>query len=204
MLIEKLESKIKLALFVSIAAITGSMLISVFAFWTTSGMIREERKKIYILDSDVPLTATLTSQTVNLPIEAKAHVQLFHQLFFTLPPDDEYIKYTLEKAMYLIDESGLKQRNAMQEKGFYSGIMSQSAAFSIKTDSIQFDQESMSFRYYGTQRIERKTSILKRELVTEGNLRIITRSGNNPHGLIITDYKTVMNKDIEYIPKTNI
>lgn len=81
-------------------------------------MVREERKKIYVLDGDVPLSATHTPQEINIEIEAKAHIQSFHSYFFTLPPDDEYINYTLEKAMYLIDESGLKQKNALQEKDF--------------------------------------------------------------------------------------
>ena len=32
----------------------------------------------------------------------------------------------------------------------------------------------------------------------------IQRSNNNPHGLLITDYKTIMNKDLEYIPKNSL
>lgn len=203
MLIEKLENKIKLALAVSVISIAGSVVFGVSVFLLSMNLVRSERKQIYVLDGNIPLLAEQTSQEVNLEVEAKSHVALFHWLFFTLPPDDEYIKYNLEKAMYLIDESGLKQKNALQEKGFYAGILSQSAAFSIKADSVSFNQQEMSFTYYGTQRIERRTSILKRQLVTEGKLRKIPRSVNNPHGIIITDYKTVLNKDIEYVPKNN-
>lgn len=203
MLIEKLENKIKLALAVSVISIAGSVVFGVSIFLLSMNLVRSERKQIYVLDGNIPLLAEQTSQEVNLEVEAKSHVALFHWLFFTLPPDDEYIKYNLEKAMYLIDESGLKQKNALQEKGFYAGILSQSAAFSIKADSVSFNQQEMSFTYYGTQRIERRTSILKRQLVTEGKLRKIPRSVNNPHGIIITDYKTVLNKDIEYVPKNN-
>ena len=166
-------------------------------------MVSNERKKIYVLSDGIPLIANQTNQTVNIQIEAKSHVQIFHALFFTLPPDDEYINYTLEKAMYLIDESGLKQKNALQEKGFYAQIMSQSASFSIMCDSLKFDEEAMSFEFYGTQRIERKTSIMKRSLVTGGKLRSVPRSANNPHGLIITDYKTLLNKDLEYKTKSS-
>lgn len=203
MLIEKLENKIKLALTVSIASIVGSIVLCFGIFLLSMNLVKSERKQIYVLDGNIPLLAQQTSQEINLEVEAKSHVALFHSLFFTLPPDDEFIKYNIEKAMYLIDETGLKQKNALQEKGFYSGILSQSAAFSIKTDSIKFNQENMSFIYYGTQRIERKTSILNRQLVTEGKLRRIQRSVNNPHGLIITDYKTVLNKDLEYTTKND-
>ncbi len=46
-----------------------------------------------------------------------------------------------------------------------------SAVFSIFCDSIRFSEENMSFTYYGRQRIERRTSVLMRELVTEGYLK---------------------------------
>ena len=39
-------------------------------------------------------------------------------MFFTLAPDDKYIRYTMEKAMYLVDETGLAQYNTLKEKGF--------------------------------------------------------------------------------------
>ena len=55
----------------------------------------------------------------------------------------------------------------------------------------------MSFIYYGKQRIERRTSILYRELITEGFVRQTTRTEKNPHGLIITNYRTVKNTDLE-------
>ena len=53
-----------------------------------------------------------------LDVEAKSHVEMFHHYFFTLAPDDKYIRYTMEKAMYLVDETGLAQYNTLKEKGF--------------------------------------------------------------------------------------
>lgn len=204
MLIDKLEQKIKLALFVSLFSLLCSAIMVIFTVIKATNMVEKAKKNIYILDGNIPLTAQQTSQDVNLDIEAKAHVNLFHHFFFTLPPDDEYIKYTLNKAMYLIDESGLKQKNGLQEKGFYASILSQSASFSIKTDSIIFNNRNMEFGFYGTQRIERKSSILKRKLITKGKIRKVMRTINNPHGLIITDYKTLLNSDIDYKPKRRL
>lgn len=116
--------------------------------------------------------------------------------FFTLPPDDKYIEKTISEALYLIDESGMKQRNALLDKGFYSDILSHSANFSIVCDSITIDKNAMTFRYYGKQRIEKKFSLTIRELVTTGGLRLIPRTENNPFGYIIVDYRTISNKDI--------
>lgn len=91
MIIEKLETKIKLAGFISFISILASCIIAISSFFMATIMVREERKKIYVLDGDVPLSATHTPQEINIEIEAKAHIQSFHSYFFTLPPDDEYI-----------------------------------------------------------------------------------------------------------------
>lgn len=131
------------------------------------------------------------------------YIENFHHYFFTLAPDDKYIKYTLDKAMYLVDETGLAQYNTLKEKGFYNNIMGTSAVFSIFCDSINFNKEKMEFTYYGRQRIERRTSILTRELVTAGQLKRVPRTDNNPHGLLIVNWRTLLNKDIEQRTKNS-
>ena len=62
-----------------------------------------------------------------------------HQYFFNLPPDNDYIKWTLGKAMYMADGTALKQKQAMDENGFYSDIISSSAVCTVMCDSISFD-----------------------------------------------------------------
>lgn len=105
--------------------------------------------------------------------------------------------------MYLVDETGLAQYNTLKEKGFYSNIMGTSSVFSIFCDSIKFNEESMEFTYYGRQRIERRTNILTRQLVTAGQLKRVPRTDNNPHGMLITNWRTLLNKDIESKSKMN-
>lgn len=204
MFIKNIESKIKLSGIVSIASIVASLIIvgMVLSYAHKSAMT--ERKKIYILDGSTPLTASQSDMELNLEIEAKAHIELFHQLFFTLPPDDKYMHRNIEKAMYLADESALKQYNTLNEQGFYSSILSSSAILTIMTDSIVIDNETQGFTYYGVQRIERPTSIMKRQLITSGYFQTNIRSDNNPHGLLITRWRTELNKDIEYTVKKTI
>ena len=89
-----------------------------------------------------------------------------------------------------------------EEKGFYNNIMGTSAVFSIFCDSIKFDKQQMTFTYYGRQRIERRTNILMRKLVTAGELKRVPRTENNPHGLLITNWRTLLNQDLEQKQKT--
>ena len=196
------ENKIKLVLIVSILFMAGCIVISLGSLFVAKGMVDDAHKKVYVLDGTVPILVQQTTMEETLDVEAKSHVELFHHLFFTLAPDDKYINYTMEKAMYLVDETGLAQYNAVKEKGFYNNILGTSSVFSIFCDSIKFDKSKMEWTYYGRQRIERRTSILTRELVTAGKLVRVPRTENNPHGLMITNWRTLLNKDIEQRQKS--
>ena len=203
MVIKNLENKIKLVTIICTCVIVGCVIISVSSIMAASSMVVDAQKKIYVLDGNVPILVNRTTMEETLDLEAKSHVEMFHHFFFTLAPDDKYIKYTMDKAMYLVDESGLAQYNTLKEKGFYSNIMGSSAVFSIFCDSINIDTEKMEFTYYGRQRIERRSNILMRELVTAGTLKRVPRTDNNPHGLLITNWRTLLNKDIEQKNKSN-
>ena len=197
MVIRNLENKIKLVMIICSLFLVGCIIICISSIWTAKVMVSDAHQKVYVLDGNVPILVQRITMEETLDVEAKSHVEMFHHYFFTLAPDDKYIKYTMDKAMYLVDETGLAQYNTLKEKGFYSNIMGTSAVFSIFCDSIKFDKEKMEFTYYGRQRIERRTSIMTRELVTAGHLKRVPRTDNNPHGLLITNWRTLLNKDVE-------
>ena len=198
MLIESLEKKTKLAMMTVLAAVAGCTLICGFTVFTCMNMVNKERQQIYVLDGDIPFLAQRAQLEANFNMEARAHIQLFHQYFFNLPPDNDYIKWTLGKAMYMADGTALKQKQALDENGFYSDIISSSAVCTIICDSINFDDHEKKFTYYGTQLIKRRTRDLKRSLVTTGYIENVPRSQNNPHGLMITNWRTIENKDKDF------
>ena len=171
MVIKNLENKIRLVGIICTAFLVGCVIISLSSIWTARTMVSDAQKKVYVLDGNVPILVNRTTMDETLDMEAKSHVEMFHHYFFTLPPDDKYIRYTMEKAMYLVDETGLAQYNTLKEKGFYSNILGTSSVFSIYCDSVAFNKEKMEFTYYGRQRIERRSNILMRELVTAGQLK---------------------------------
>src|SRR5574344_753123 len=203
MVIKNLENKVKLVTIVCSLFLIGCVVISISSIWTAKTLVNDAQQKVYVLDSNVPILVNRTTMEETLDIEARSHVEMFHHYFFTLAPDDKYIKYTMEKAMYLVDETGLAQYNTLKEKGFYNNIMGTSAVFSIFCDSINLDEKKMEFTYYGRQRIERRTNILMRELVTAGQVKRVPRTDNNPHGLLIVNWRTLLNKDIEQKTKAN-
>ena len=201
--LKNVENKIKLVMIVSCLFLVGCIVISLGSIVIAKTMVDEAHKKIYVLDGNVPILVKQTDMSETFDVEAKSDIEMFHHLFFTLAPDDKYIQYTMKKAMYLIDETGLAQYNALKEKGFYNNVIGTSTICSIFCDSIKLNTDSLTFTYYGRQRIERRTSILMRQIVTAGNLRHVPRTENNPHGILITNWRTLVNKDLEEQKKSD-
>lgn|SRR5690554_1140533 len=200
MIIRNIESKIKLATYLSLGSFLTSIIICVAVSAFAYKQVANARQSIYILDNDIPILAKQTDMQVNRPAEYKAAVDLFHTLFFSLTPDDKHIEYQMKKAMYLADESGVLQYNNLKEKGFFNSILSSSSVLTLRTDSISIDGNN-KFTYYGTQTIDRRSATVIRSLITEGYLKDIPRSLNNSHGVLITNWKTLENKDLSHVSK---
>jgi conjugative transposon TraK protein len=201
MLIKNIENKIRLALFIALGSFITSIIIAVIVSVSAYEQVSSARENIYILDNNVPILAKQTNMQLNRPAEYRAHIDLFHSIFFSLTPDDKYIEYQMKRAMYLVDESGALQYNNLKEKGFFNSILSSSSVLTLQTDSIQVDIINKRFVYYGKQIIDRRSSTVTRSLITTGNLKDIPRSDNNSHGVLITNWKTLENKDLSNVQK---
>ena len=122
MLIQSLEQKTRLALTTVLLTIIGSTVICACCIFYCAKLVTEERNQIYVLDGDIPFLAERSKQEANFVMEAKAHIQLFHQYFFNLPPDDDYIKWTLAKGNVYGRRYGTESRNRRWRKnGFLLG-----------------------------------------------------------------------------------
>jgi conjugative transposon TraK protein len=179
--------------------IAGCVLICCFALYKSFSLVSQMQGKIYILANGKALEAYASDRKDNIPVEAKDHVKTFHHLFFTLDPDDKVIKTNLTKALYLADASAKREYDNLKENGYYSGIISGNISQAIKVDSISIDidQYPYRFRCYAIQSIIRTTSTVSRNLITEGVLRNVSRSDNNPHGFLIERWNTLENRDIK-------
>jgi len=204
MIIKNIEAKIRLATFLAFGSFFTAIIIAVIACYYAYNIQADAHKSIYILANNVPVMASQTDIQMNRPAEYRADVDLFHTLFFSLTPDDKYIEYQLKKAMYLIDESGVLQYNDLKENGYFNSILSSSSVLTLQTDSITLDISRKYFRFYGKLKIDRRSSTVIRSLITEGYLKDIPRSDNNPHGVLITGWKTLENKDLQNVQKNTL
>lgn len=196
MLVKSIEEKIKINKVVSLSALFGAVVIVIVGLFFSYKLVEDSRKSIYILDNGVPILVKQTDELLNRPVEYKSQIDLFHRLFFTLPPDDEYIKENVEKSLYLIDDSGKKEYINLKENGFYNQVVSSNSVVTVKADSIKVDIPNKKFVYFGTQMINRKTALIKRRLITEGKFEDIIRTPNNSHGVMLKYWKILDNTEI--------
>lgn len=184
--------------FTMIVIIT-SIALCVYALHRSFKLVSEIQAKIYILANGKALEAYASERKDNIPVEAKDHVKTFHNFFFTLDPDEKVIQANVTKALYLADASAKRQYDNLKESGYYTSLISGNISQSISVDSVSLDinQSPYYFRCFATQKIIRTTSIVTRSLVTEGGLRNVSRSDNNPHGFLIERWETIKNKDLK-------
>ncbi|EKY06367.1 conjugative transposon protein TraK [Capnocytophaga sp. oral taxon 332] len=203
MIVKNIEKRIKINKNIAIATVIFAMVIVIVGFTYSYKIVQDSRRSIYILDNGIPVLVKQTDELLNRPVEYKAQIDLFHKLFFTLMPDDEYIKKNVDKSLYLIDDTAKRERENLLEKGFYNQIISSNATVSIQTDSINLDLNTKKFVYYGTQMINRKTSLIIRKLITQGYFKDIARTPNNAHGVLLENWNIVDNSEVAVKQKFN-
>ena len=67
---------------------------------------------------------------------------------------------------------------------------------SIHADSIALKIKQKKFAFFGKQMITRKSSVITRKLITEGYFDDIIRSPNNPHGVMLKNWRILDNEEI--------
>jgi len=179
--------------------VIASFSLSCYAIYKVYQITETSKEKLYILANGKILEAVAGERKDNIPVEARDHIKTFHQYFFTLDPDDKVIQTNITKALYLADGSAKRMYDNFKEGGYYANVISGNISQNIEVDSVQVNTHEYPFywRCYATEKIIRATSIVTRDLITEGYLRSVSRSDNNPHGFLIERWNTIENKDIK-------
>ena len=183
----------RFSIFLIVACIT----VSGFAIYKSYEMVQVAQARIYILANGKALEAFSTERKDNIPVEAKDHIKMFHHYFFTLDPDEKVIQENVSNALNLADESAKKAYDNLKEQGYYNNLISANISQEIRVDSMELDmnQYPFYFRCFATQKLIRSTSTITRKLITQGYLRNVSRSDNNPHGFLIQRWETLENRD---------
>ncbi len=179
--------------------IAGVLGLCGYVFHVASAMVGKAQDRVYILASGKVLEALSSERKDNIPVEARDDIKTFHSLFFTLDPDEKVIADNLSRALYLADGSAKRLYDNLKESGYYAGVISGNISQRLTVDSIRLDLTSYPFyfRCYGRETITRASSIVTRDMLTEGYLRDVSRSDNNPHGFLIERWSILENRDLK-------
>jgi len=199
-----IQRKFRFTVYVLLAVSTGLIVLSGFVFWQSLQLVERSRQKIYVLDNGKSLLMALREDiSENRNAEARDQVQRFHELFFTMEPDKDYIEANIRSALYLADRSAMDQYQSFKENNVYNQVIASDISMTVLTDSIQvnFSTYPYRFTYYGKQKIVRTSNITLRRLETSGRLRNISRTDHNPHGFLIESWRIVDNNDLETVKR---
>jgi len=179
--------------------IVSSVMICFYVIYNSYKATTAFESRIYILANGKALEAFAGDRKENIPVEARDHVKMFHQYFFSLDPDDKVIQTNITRALYLADGSAKRVYESLKENNYYTGIIAGNISQEINVDSVSLNMNSYPyyFRCYATEKIIRPSNITTRSLITEGFLRNVSRSDNNPHGFLIEKWNTIENKDLK-------
>lgn len=197
--LKNLDTAFQHVKYLSFTAILGSLSLSGYLGVKAIQATEAAQERIYILAEGKALEAFSATKKENIPVEARDHVTMFHNYFFSLSPDENFIKEQLSKSLYLADGSAKKVYDNLRERGYYTEIVSANMNQTVETDSVRIlmDSYPFGFRYYGRQKIIRPTSVVIRSLVTTGRLRHIDRTDQNPHGFLIENWETISNETLK-------
>ncbi len=180
------------------AGIVGYVVFSSYQF------AEAQRQKIYVLDKGKSLMLALSQDaSLNRPVEAREHIRRFHELFFTLAPDNKAIESNIKRALFMADRSAFDYYKDLSEKGYYNRMISGNIHQRIVIDSIQtnFDTYPYAMVLYAKQWIIRASNKTQRSLVTSCQLINSVRSDNNPQGFTIENFRVLVNKNLQTIKR---
>jgi len=177
-------------------------MICALVIYFSYAQVSEHKGKIYVMINGALVEAVARDR--NMPVELHHHIERFHELFFTLSPDEKAIQQQVTRALYLADGSVKKVYQNLHESGYYKNVISANISQTIEVDSISVDMAMAPYRFvfYGRQVITRPTSIAIRSLVTEGVVRTgLNQSTNNVHGFLIERWNILSNTDQKIITR---
>lgn len=175
-----------LVLFVVLISFTSSIISMV----QVRKAYKELIHKAFVVNTDgsvVPLS--LADQRDNLEVEARAHLDLFHQYFYNLSTSN--YEENLEKALWLGNSSVDEVYRQKKADGVYNRLIQYSLVQQVTGIQTELDlvKEPFMFRTVVHFEINRGSITDKYELITSGKLLRVDRNfPRNPHGLLITEF----------------
>lgn len=198
-ILRNIDNSIKTIKLISLIVILAAFIFSSYVYFKSMNIIEEGRNKVYVL-SEGNILELVRSRNLedNIKAEIKNHISMFHEYYFNLDPEAVDIKRRVDIALNLIDDSGKLLESGRRESLYYHKMIEGGINTRIYIDSIQVSKNENRFsaKIFAKQKLERSTKLVYKEFIAICGLREIGRTENNPHGLLIENYKIIENKTL--------
>jgi len=190
-ILQNIDTSLKTMRIVLISILIASFSFSLFIYVDAQNRIEQGRNKVYLLAQGNALELTRSRDGKdNITAEIKNHITMWHQFFYNIDPDPVDIKVRIEKAAFLIDDSGKLIDSKRNETNFYSQLVSGNISTRVYIDSIIPALENGVYHCRIIARLKyiRSSKVTEKHLDSQCNIRMVARTDNNPHGFLIENY----------------
>lgn len=181
---------LKLNRFIVLAVIIGGVAISIVSVLAMVNMHQKTISSAFVVNTEgqvIPLR--VVSQRENLQVEALAHLEHFHRLFYGI--DAGNFESNLNKALWLGDSSVDNLYRQKKADGIYNRLLQYSLVQKVIRIESKVDLQSEPYPFETRMlfEINRGSVTDTYELVTSGALLHVERNfPHNPHGLLIKGF----------------
>ena len=173
-------------------------LVAVVSVFASYSFAREQKAQIYVLDKGQSFLALQSDGMATKDLEIIDHVTRFHELFFNMAPNANAIIQNVNRALVLSDKSVYDYYSDLSEQGFYTRLVQANITQQMVVDSVQVDIGTYPYtaRCYAHQYMIRESNITTYEFESTCQLMEISRSKDNPHGLMIEKFVVARNESL--------
>lgn len=197
--LQNIDTSLKSMRIIMLGVIVLSFLFSSYIYYQSITLVEESRNKVYLLNQGDALELVRSRNgNDNIVAEIKNHITMFHQFFYNLDPDPVDIKARIDKALYLIDESGKQIHFKREEALYYHQLVDGSISTRVYIDSIIPRMENNNYycKIFARLKYIRSSKISEKHIDSECRIRNAARTDNNPHGFIIEQYRLTNNTTV--------
>ncbi len=184
---------------VAMLSVVCMLATAVAGFWFYTQKVSELNSRVYIIDQGSASSAFAQDQKVTRKDEVRAHVELFHNYMFNLPPSREMITVSINKALELADNSAHQYYNDVQERGFYKRLVSTNSYQIIDIQDIDIDMSVYPYKVIvrALEYVNRSSNVSQYTLVSRCRVANAVRSAKNLNGLMIENFEVIENNLVE-------
>lgn len=185
-----LKTGLKAAIILGSISLIAGAIVALGGVFLSMRIVNNARSEVYVLDKGTASTARRVDGSSERSLEVRDHLVRFHEYLFNLSPTKESIESSIDRALGMSDRSVLNYYRSQSEKGFYNRLIQENVLEQFALDSLFTNCRAYPYEavVYGKLFLIRQTNIQAYHVCTTCQLVDITRSPENPHGLMIEKF----------------